>query len=436
MESILGEVLFIFFLILANGFFSGSELAILSARKSTIVKLAAEGNSNARMVEKLQNDPHRTLATVQIGVTVVGALAAAVGGTTAVEFLEPVLKSSSSTFLRNAAEPIAIGLVVALISYFSLVLGELVPKTIGLQQADRMALLVAKPINAVAVVAGVAVKFLTVSNRVVLALFGIKSASNQGFITRDDVLHAVAEGGEAGALNKFEHEVIENMLDFTRTEVREVMVPRPRVVALDLDLPRKEILRLVLGNQFSRYPVFRGGIENIVGFIHAKDLLGQTVQSPELPLDRLVRPAFFVPETKKIDALLREMQQRRVHMALVVDEYGGLSGLATTEDLLEELVGEIEDEHDDDEPLRFKRLDGGALLVDALLPMKVVEELLGASLEHDFPVETLAGLLLHLMGRFPLAGEELIWGGYRMTCVEVTLTSIQRVKIEKLAAES
>lgn len=435
MESILGELIFIFFLILANGFFSGSELAILSARKSTIANLIAAGSSRARMVEKLQNDPHRFLATVQIGVTVVGSLASAVGGTTAVKFLAPILSTSSIPIIRETAEPLAIALVVVLVSYFSLILGELAPKTIGLQQADRVSLLVAKPINAIATIAGVVVTLLTLSNRAVLGLLGVKPASGQEFITREEVLHAVSAGGETGALNEFEHKVIANMLDFTRTQVREVMVPRPRIVACDLDLPRPEIIQLVLNNRFSRYPVYRDRIENVSGFIHAKDLLGQAVVSPEFSLDTLVRPAFFVPESQKTAALLREMQQRHLHMALVIDEYGDLSGLVTIEDLLEELVGEIEDEHDGNDPRQVKRLGSGGYLVDALLPLNDVEELLDIKVADDLPCDTLAGLVLHLLGRFPEAGEQVLWQDYLLTCVEVTPTAVLRVKIEKKSTE-
>jgi putative hemolysin len=169
----------------------------------------------------------------------------------------------------------------------------------------------------------------------------------------------------------------------------------------------------------------------VIGFLHTKDLLGQAVANPDLPLDGLVRPTFFVPEAKKIDVLLREMQQRRLHMALVVDEYGGLSGLVTTEDLLEELVGEIEDEHDANEPRRIKRLSGGGFLVDALLPLNDVEELLDVKFDDNLPCDTLAGLVLHLLGRFPQTGEKVAWQDYLMTCIEVTPTTIVRIKIEK-----
>ncbi len=223
MESIAVERVVIFFLILANGFFSGSELAIISARKSTIARLVAEGNSRAMVVEKLQNDPHRFLATVQVGVTLVGSLASAVGGATAVGYLKPLLDSAPYELVREASEPISIGLFVAVVSYFSLIIGELAPMTIGLQFADRISLVVAKPINTLATIGGVAVKFLTMSNRAVLAVFGAKPASGQEFVTREEVLHTVTEGGETGALTKHEHKVIENMLDFSHTQVSEIM---------------------------------------------------------------------------------------------------------------------------------------------------------------------------------------------------------------------
>jgi putative hemolysin len=208
------------------------------------------------------------------------------------------------------------------------------------------------------------------------------------------------------------------------------MVPRQRIVGLDFNRPRQEIVQTVLANQFSRYPVYHEDIENVVGFIHAKDLLGQVVSNPQAAFDTSMRPSFFVPEAKKVEVLLREMQQRRLHMALVVDEYGALSGLVTTEDLLEELVGEIEDEHDGDEPRRIKRLSGGGYLVDALLPLNDVETLLDIKFDEDLPCDTLAGLILHLLGRFPEIGEQIVWRDYLLTCTEVIPTAIVRIKIE------
>jgi len=382
-------------------------------------------------VEQLQADPHRFLATVQIGVTLVGTMASAVGGATAVEVLKPIFQQAPLAVVRNAAEPLALILVVGLIAYLSLIVGELVPKALALEYTERMALRVARPINFFSRIGGLPVAFLTLSSKAVLALLGVKSKGEQAFITKEEIRHLVAESLESGEVTAEEHEFIHNLFAFTQTQVREVMVPRPRIVGLDLDLPRQTVIETILSSQYSRYPVCRGDIENVVGFIHAKDLLGQVLGNPEMPLDGLVRPAVFVPEAKKIDVLLREMQQRRLHIAMVVDEYGGLSGLVTTEDLLEELVGEIEDEHDDSEARRIKRLSGGGFLVDALLPLHDAEELLGVEFDESLPCDTLAGLVLHLLGRFPAAGEAVEWQSYRLTCTEVTPTAIVRVKIER-----
>jgi putative hemolysin len=429
-ESIAIEIVVIFSLILANGFFSGSELAIISARKSTIARLVAGGNSRAMVVEKLQNDPHRFLATVQIGVTVVGSLASAVGGATAVEYLKPLLDSAPYAFVRDASEPISIGLVVAVVSYFSLILGELAPKTIGLQFADRMSLVVAKPINALATIGGVAVKFLTLSNRAVLAVFGVKPTSGQEFVTREEVLHTVTEGGETGALTEHEHKVIENMLDFSHTQVSEVMVPRTRLVALDLDSSRDALFQVVREHMYTRYPVYRKNPDNIVGFIHCKDLfLHPCINSPEFALEEIVRSPLYVPESKLASDLLRTMQRKRMQMAFVVDEYGSISGLVTTEDLLEELVGEIEDEHDIGELRRAERLADGSILVDGLISLNDLEEVLDIDFEEGLPCDTLAGLILSLLGRFPEQGEHVNWKNYVLICEEVTPTSIVKVKI-------
>lgn len=430
METILFEITIIFLLILANGFFSGSELAIISARKSTIARLVAEGNARAMVVEKLQNDPHRFLATVQIGVTVVGSLASAVGGATAVEYLKPMLDSAPYAVVREAAEPISIGIVVAMVSYFSLILGELAPKTIGLQYADRMSLLVAKPVDLLAKIGGVAVKFLTLSNRAVLALFGVKAASGQDFVTREELLHSLAEGGETGALTEHEHKVIENMLDFSHTLVSEVMVPRLRMVALDIDSPKDVLMQVVREHMYTRYPVYRNDLENIVGFVHSKDLfLHPLLDSPEFDVGSVVRPPLYVPESKRASDLLRDMQRKRMQMALIVDEYGSICGLVTIEDLLEELVGEIEDEHDEGESSRSERLPDGSLMVDGFISRNDLEQLLDVKFEEGLPYDTLAGLILDELGRFPKKGEIIVWRNFVLTCEEVTPTSIVKVKL-------
>lgn len=434
LDTVFLELLLVCALIVVNGFFACSEFAIISVRKSRIAQLVSQGDYRAVIVDGLQKDPHRLLAIVQIGMTVVGSTASAVGGVIAVDYLRPLLQHSRFAMIRNAAEPLSLSVVVAIISYLLLIVGELVPKTLGLQYADTLSLRVAPVVNFLARVAAVLVALLTYSSKAVLTLLRIKGES-RAFMTREEVQHIVAEGHESGIFSETEHTFIDNIFDFTHTAVREVMVPRTRVVAFDLSLPKEEILNGVLDNMYSRYPVYLGSIEETVGFIHGKDLLGRMVREPDFDIRSIVRPPFFVPEGKKVSELLKEMQKTRVHMAFVVDEYGGISGIVTTEDLLEELVGEIEDEHDVGEPSTVQVLADGSYLVDALISVSDLEDLLEIELGDALPFDTLAGLILDRLGRFPEQGESIELEGFTLTCVEVTRTAISQVKITRKEPE-
>ena len=434
MDTVFLEIIVIVVLIVLNGFFACSEFAIISIRKSRVAQLVAAGDERAKIVEEQQKDPPRLLAIVQIGMTIAGATASAVGGIIAVEHMKPLVQRLPYDLAKHAAEPIAVGIVVAVVSYLILIFGELVPKTIGLRYADTVALRVARPIYLLERVGGVVVSLLTFSCNVILRLMGIKG-EERAFITREEVQHIVAEGHETGVFSASEHEYIKNIFDFTHTNVREVMVPRTRMAAIDLDGSREEMLQFILENEYSRYPVFRGSIEEIAGFIHGKDFLGRIVTDPAFDIAAIVRPPFYVPEGKKVNDLLKEMQRKRIHMALVVDEYGGISGLVTTEDLLEELVGEIEDEHDIGEPHRVQRLADGSLIVDALISVSDLEDLVGIKLGEDVPFDTLAGLILHQLGRFPERGERIEVDGFVLVCEEVKKNAIVRVKIIKAAGD-
>jgi magnesium and cobalt exporter, CNNM family len=429
------ELLVIAVLVFVNGFFACAEFAVISIRKSRVAQLVAAGDQRARIIEGLQDDPHRLLAIVQIGMTVVGATASAIGGVVAVEHLKPILLNSSVVIIKNAAEPIAVSFVVLVLSYFILVVGELAPKAIGLQFADPAALHFARPLDLIARVGSIVVSLLSLSSRGLLAVFGI-SGREQGFISREEIQQIVSEGHEAGAFTAAENEYIKNIFDFTHTTVREVMVPRTRIVAIDLDQPYAEVFRTIMESQYSRYPVYRGDIEKTTGFIHAKDFLGQMVADPSFDVQSILRPPLYVPEGKKVNDLLKEMQRRRVHLALVVDEYGGLSGMVTTEDLLEELVGEIEDEHDIGEPLRVQLLPDGSYLLDALFSVSDLEDLLKVSFEGDLPFDTVAGIILHKLGRFPEKGEEVEWEGYLFVSEEIAKNAVTRVRVRKAGTPS
>ncbi len=430
MEPVLSELAIIFILILVNGFFAAAELAVISSRRSKISSLAATGDKKAKLVEQIQKEPHSFLATIQIGVTVVGSLASVLGGSAAIQYLRPLYQSAPVSLISNAAEPLAIATVVVGISYFFLVFGELAPKTIGLQFAEKIAMNVVRPIHFIAIITNVAVRFLTFSNRSVLRILGIKPKAGQAFVTREEVQQVLSEGSETGALTETEHTYIENVFEFSHTTAREVMVPRTRIIAIDLEHASDEIIRIVRENMYSRYPVFKGDLDHVIGFVHTKDiLLGNLCSGREIDLARIVRTLLFVPEGKKVSSLLKEMQRKRIQMALVVDEYGIMSGLVTTEDLLEELVGEIEDEHDVGETRRVQKLADGSMMVDALLPVNEMEEHLGIDVEEGLPFDTLAGLILDRLGRFPRKGEMVEWRDFVLTCEEVTETAILKVRI-------
>lgn len=434
MQSLFVDIVVILVLVLLNGFFSCAEFAIVSLRRSRVSQLVDEGDRRAVVVADLQRDPQRVLAVVQIGVTLVGSCASAFGGVVAVEVVKPLLSRIGGGFLHELAEPAAVMVVVVVISYATLVLGELVPKAIGLHRAEAVALRVAGPIRFLSRISAFAVSFLTLSSSAVLSLLKIREGQ-EGGVTREEVRQIVAEGQESGNFTEAEHEYIKNVFDFTHTHVREVMVPRTRMTMLDSSLPVERLLSVILESEYSRYPVYRDDPENIVGFVHGKDVLGGVLRGG-FSLERVMRPPFFVPEGKLVNELLKEMQRKRIHMAIVVDEYGGVSGLVTTEDLIEELVGEIEDEHDVGEPKKVEHLPDGTIVVDALLSVSDLSDLLDVRVDDDAEYDTVAGLILARLGRFPERGESVEWEGYRFTCIDVTRRGIVRVSITPVDASS
>ncbi len=428
MDTITLELIVIILLIGLNGFFSMAEFAIISTRKGRIAQLVADGDQRAAIIEQYQKDPHPLLAVIQIGVTVAGSAASTVGGIVAIEQLRPALQKLPWPIIQQAAEPLSALTVVVVVSYVSLIIGELVPKALGLQYADSIALRLAQPMQIIARMTAPIVLVLTSSSKAVQRLIGLK-AEQDAFITREEVQHMVSEGHESGVFSETEHEYIRNVFEFTHTCVREVMVPRTRMVALELHTPRNELIRIILDAQYSRYPVYQGDIEEIVGVLHDKDIMGALVKGEELQLEQIIRPPVFVPEGKKVNELLKEMQRNRNHMALVVDEYGGISGLVTTEDLLEELVGEIEDEHDAGEPARLMQQPDGSWLVDGLVSIFDLQEPLGIRLEEAPHYETVAGLVLDQLGHLPVQGETVDWNGFRLICEKVTRTAVLQVRI-------
>jgi putative hemolysin len=419
-------------LLLGNGFFSGGEIAVISARRSRIEALVAEGSRAAARVKSLQDNMDQFLATVQIGVTVCGTLAGVLGGLFATRHLEPVIARWGLPSFVPAAV-IASGLVGGFIVYVELVLGELVPKALALRYTDTVALLVASPFRAMARTSRWLVSFLASSTRLVLRLFGIKDAGARTFVSEEEIMHMVKEGRQQGVLEQTEMEIIHSVFAFTDTPVRQVMVPRPKIFALDVDTPPSEVGSLIVESGYSRFPVYEDTIDNVIGVVYVKDALRLLEKRQPVVIRKVLHPVHLVPETKKVGELLKELQKRRTHMAVVVDEHGSVSGLVTLEDLIEEIVGEIQDEYDWEERA-VERLRDGSMVVDGTASAAELRAQYDLPLPESGEFATIAGFMLEKLGSMPRGGEVVAIDGWRFTVVDVERNRISKVKVEKLSA--
>jgi putative hemolysin len=422
--------MFVGALILVNGFFAGAEIALISARRSRIQQLAAEGDGRAQRVAALQGDPDRFLATVQIGVTFVGTLASAVGGAASVWILSPLIREIPLPGLRAAAEPIALAVVVVVLTYATLIVGELVPKSLALRHAEPLAIWVAGPIDRLARLTSLLVRCLTASNRFVLRLLGQKGADERAFVSEEEVKHMLQEGRAQGVFDQTEQELIHSVFEFTEASVKEVMIPRPRIQAIDVETPVEQVLAYIIETGKSRYPVYRNTLDEVLGILYDKDLFRLLAEKKPIVLAEILRPAFFSPETAQVSRLLKQMQKRRMPMALVVDEYGGVEGLVTIEDLIEEIVGEIRDEADrEQQPV--ERLRDGSYLVDASISLRDLAEQHDLAFPESPEYETLAGFILAQLQRIPRGGEIVTHRDWRLTIVDMDGRRVARVKVER-----
>jgi putative hemolysin len=427
-HAIASEILVILVLVLVNGVLAGAEIAVVALRRTRIRELVERGSGAARAVQTLRERPERFLATVQIGITVVGATAGAFGGATFAEDLEPLVEAVP--WLAPQAREISIGLVVSLVSYLSLVLGELVPKSLALKASERYALLIGRPLVWLSSAARPLVWFLTQSSNAVLKLFGDRTSFMEGRLSSEELQELVDEATRAGTVHPDAAEIASRALEFQELVAADVMVPRSQVVALRRDATPDEIRALLLEKTHSRFPVYAGDVDHVVGYIHMKDVLAIAWEEKLFVLEDLLRPAHFVPDSKKAVELLAEMRGQRVPLVVVVDERGSMAGIVTLEDLLEELVGEIFSEHAPHAPERFRREPDGSVVVLGTVAVRDVNRELGFALPDDGEWTTLAGLCLALAGRIPRAGDQVTThNGFRLEVVDASPRRVRAVRV-------
>jgi len=421
------EILIVLAFLLANGLFAGAEIAVLSVRKTRLSEFIRRRDRRALAVKKLRDEPERFLATVQIGITTVSTAAAAFGGARLEENLRPSFEAIGLGSVASLAA------VIALISFLSIVIGELVPKSLALRYSDRYSFFIGRPLLVLSNIARPLVWLLTMSSNVLLRFFGDRTTFSEARLSRDELQQLVEEAARSGSVDPRASEIASRALGFGEVTVAEVMVPRNRVVALRRNASPDEVQRLILEEGHSRMPIYDGSIDNIVGYVVARDVLALAWEKGLVVLEDILRPPFKVPEHTRALDLLREMQRQRTQMAIVVDEHNGLSGLVTIEDLIEELVGDIMSE--DDVPEQFFTSEpGGTILVQGWAAVRKVNR----DLHLDLPVgkdrTTIAGLCMSLAHSIPQAGERLVTdNGTVLEIIEASPRRVRRVRIHPVA---
>ena len=427
----IAEILIIATLILLNGFFAGAEIAILTSRRNRIEQAAAGGSRSAKAALSLLSDSNAFLSTVQVGITGVGTLAAAYGGVSLVEQLAEWIADSSLPVGERHSRTAALAVVTGCIAFGSLIFGELVPKRLALAHAERLAVFVAMPMVALRAVAKPVVAVLGGVTRLILALLRVDDAK-AALVTVEDIADLINTGKSQGVLEATEHEMVREALQLRSRRVRDIMRPRIDIDAVDVETPPAEVVGVVAISGFSRLPVYEGDLDHIIGFVYNKDLFQQHYLGREISLRRILRQPLFIPESLPLDRLLVTFQERRTQLAIVLDEFGGTLGMVTFEDVLEELVGEIHDEHRRDEEHLVVRRDETSWLIDGQLPVHDLRDHLprhanlSASAEQS---STVAGLVIAELQEMPRVGDVVQCGDVRIEVVDMDGKRVDRLLV-------
>jgi putative hemolysin len=427
MSQVAFEIVIIFLLLIANGVFAMAEIAVVSSRKARLRRLAEQGNGNARIALELAESPNRFLSTVQIGITLVGIFAGAFGGATlAAKLAGPIGQVS---FLAAYADKIAFGLVVAVITYFSLVLGELVPKRFGLSNPEGISMLVARPMNWLSVFAGPVVSFLSGSTEVLLRLLGFKPGKEVA-VSEEEVRVMMQEGVRAGAFNKVESQIVHSALELDRLPVREIMTPRPKVIWLNQDDSHDQVWHKIVVSNHSHFPVYRGNRDQAVGVVSVKAIYANLAAGAGVSLKNLMLSPLIVPESQTVLQLVETFKQSGKHIALVTDEFGGIVGLVTLNDVMEAVVGEFPSQGERAKPAAKKR-DDGSWLIDAMIDLESVEKALpGFKFGHGHTeYQTLAGFVVKQLGHVPKEGETFESQGYIFEVLDMDRHRVDKVLV-------
>ena len=426
------------FLIALNAFFAGSELAFVSLNNNKLKQMVEEGNKKAKLVLQLKENPNKFLSTIQIGVSLASILS---GAFAADAFADILTKFVVEAFQLSAGvvRPLAVFGVTLLTTYLMLLFGELVPKRVAMKNAQGFAFFVVQPIYILSKISTPIVKFLSFSTNLVLRIIGIDPHSLNEEVTEEEIRIMV----DAGEINITEKEMINNIFDFDNQQVSDIMTHRTDMIGIDVESTFQEIMDIVDEERFTRYPVYEGSIDNVVGIIHLRDLLrfSRNGSDSDFQIREIMWKPYFVPDSKRTDTLFREFQNSKTHIAIAIDEYGGTAGLVTMEDLIEEIMGNIMDEYDEEEEnTEIKEVSENQYIVGGLVDLEELEDVLDIGLPVE-DYDTLSGFIISQIGRIPVHEDvihnesDVIYHGYRFEIVDLDEKVISQVKVSKVEEE-
>ncbi len=429
----LTELFITFLLILINGFFVAAEFALVKVRASQLDLKAQKGSSRAKLAKTLLDKLDAYLSATQLGITLASLALGAVG-----EDVISHLVSASFTKFGIAIDPlkmhsIALPIALTLLTFFHVTIGEQIPKMIGIKYSLQATLIIAWPMRVFYFICSPFIIFLNKSSNLALRMMGLQQAGEEDIHSEEELRLILTESEEGGAIKPSENELIQNVFDFDDRIVKQVMVPENRILAIDVELGRNELIKRVVEEGFSRIPIYLGDINNIIGIVHSKDLLRAVIDNKFRTIKEIMRPVHFIPESMKINELLRDFQKRHYQMAIVTNEFGSTAGLVTMEDIIEELVGEIQDEHDEEKPNVEKRSET-EFVVNAQVAISDVNEALPIALPEDSHYETVSGYINFIFGRIPAENEKKNINGYTITVLKRSRQYVELIKFEVNAA--
>lgn len=396
-NNLITQILILVLLTFINAFFSCAEMAMVSINKNKVKRLVEEGNKKAELIQSFQDEPTKFLSTIQVAITLAGFFSSASAAT---GFSEPLGEWFSEYHIPYSNQ-ISLILITMILSYFTLVLGELVPKRVALKNPEKISMFVVKPVILISKIASPFISFLTFSTNLIMKLFGSDTNNLGDKISREEIKQLIKEGQVSGSINKKEKEMLDSIIEFDETLAKEVMTPRINVFSININEPLEEYIGELLEAKYSRIPVYEDDIDNVVGVIYIKDFLREVIKKgpQQVDLKEILTKPYLVPDSKNIDELFKEMQQSKIQIAILIDEYGGFSGIVTLEDLVEEVMGDIEDEYDNNSPMIHK-IDNSTYIIDGLLSIDELNYKLDLNISTG-NYETISGLLIENMGEIP-----------------------------------